>query len=647
MENSRFKNAPYFSCEKVCQKCETCILAWKIFSTKEWFLRISEVSQRRFLVSILKQLDSLYLLHYFQDMLQLTQGKAFIYSRSRIHISKKEGKLVKFSLNQMLEKTVEQKMNEMLSWFVSCTPRTKRNYTLSLLQMCEPRLLLTAADVVRVLRERNSVLGLEKDSTDVFFFLEKDCNLQSEISHIHWATRTRQLSFPQSKSPGNESSSENVGEEAFIPEEQWMSSLQCIAELNKPFSRKPSVTKAGGLPLNLLLDMDTVRDLSSGFSQYRDFICLLPVHISKYILSMLGWSSVLQVDELLRKPTQGKALWDIDTGKCLKTVKHKDPIFATRINDTYIVSSCERGMVKVWHVATAQLVKTLSGHDGAVKCLCFDQWHLLSGSADGLVMAWSMVGKYERCLMAFKHPKLSDQLLLTVNALQQAHSSGSFAYPGRPKAQVIDAQGPSISHSRKFLSFKGKSLQHAVEELRTSNPTTGVKKTTVPLEIQKLKPILKNSLHSSRIQSTIPQPMIIRPRLSGSFKGKDRVPSCLEGAARSAGHLTSMHVIRQNRMAAPRVDTVTQSLKKERPHFYTALNPFRMNTGFRLLTTKEEKEYREAKMKEYQASEPTVVVDPEKASKTAWLRKIKGLPIDDYKKQGKIAAPELGQNTFI
>lgn len=50
-------------------------------------------------------------------------------------------------------------------------------------------------------------------------------------------------------------------------------------------------------------------------------------------------------------------------------------------------------------------MQTLNGHEGAVKCLYFDQWHLLSGSTDGLVMAWSMVGKYERCLMAFKHPK--------------------------------------------------------------------------------------------------------------------------------------------------------------------------------------------------------------------------------------------------
>lgn len=49
--------------------------------------------------------------------------------------------------------------------------------------------------------------------------------------------------------------------------------------------------------------------------------------------------------------------WDVETGKCLKTFKHKDPILAIKINDTYIVSSCERGVVKVWHAVTAQPIK--------------------------------------------------------------------------------------------------------------------------------------------------------------------------------------------------------------------------------------------------------------------------------------------------
>ncbi|XP_035927735.2 F-box and WD repeat domain containing protein 10B isoform X3 [Halichoerus grypus] len=911
MENldPRLRNAPYFRCEKgdssvpVCQKCETCVLAWKIFSTKEWFRRVGEVPQRRFLVSILEQLDSFYLLHYFQNILQTTQGKDFIYSRSRINLSRKEGKIVRSSLNQMLDKTVEQKMREILYWFGRSTHRTKANYTLLLLQMCDPKLLLMAASVIRVLslRQQNNVA---------------DYNAQCETSDVFWAASTKNASFPLSRASGKEKSLENMGVEASNTEGPWKSSIQCISEMNKLFSRKADLSKAEYTPSDLLVDLDVVKDLSSGVSKFRDFIHYLPIHLSKYILSMLDknslnrcasvsrhwamlvqqvkmdlsmhtfiqghitflqgsytkgidphyanrlfipvpkitdngkrmrvknqklklrtkndynlWAAyqnqetqqvqmeernvfcgtynirilsdtwdrnrvihysggdlvavssnrkiqlldVIQVKELpiafrghagsvralflceeenfllsgsydlsirswdlksgacirIFNGHQGTVTcmdlyknrlvsgardcqvkeWDVETGKCLKTFKHKDPILATRINDTYIVSSCERGLVKVWHIVMAQLVKTLSGHEGAVKCLCFDQWHLLSGSTDGLVMAWSMVGKYERCLMAYKHPKevlhvalvflrvisacadgkiriynflngnclkvmkangredeekvppgdlikrskkkrwqipmSADQFLLTVNALQQAHNSGEFAYPRRPQTQVIDAWGPSISHPRKVLSFKGKSIQQAVDRLRWSNPPIDAKQTSIPLEIQKLQPNLKNSLHSPRVQSTIPQPAIIRPRFAGALKDEGRATGSIDGTVRPCSPLTSLQVIKPNRMLAPPVDRRSKSVKKERPCFYTTLDPFRMNTKFMLLTVKEEKEYAEAKMKEFQARKPREVVNPEKASRAAWIRKIKGLPIDHFMKQGKTAAPELGQNVFI
>ncbi|XP_078229206.1 F-box/WD repeat-containing protein 10 isoform X2 [Callithrix jacchus] len=1051
MENleSRLKNAPDFRCEKgndfysICQKCETCVLAWKIFSTKEWFCRINDVSQRRFLVSILKQLNSLYLLHYFQNILQTTQGKDFIYNRSLVDLSKKEGKVAKSSLNQMSDKTVEQKMKELLYWFVNSTHWTKANYTLLLLQMCNPKLLLTAANVIRVLflREQNNISGLNQDITDVCFSPEKDHSSKSATSQVYWRTKTQHTSFPLSKALENE----HLLGAASNPEGPWRRSLQCISEMNRLFSEKGDLTKPGFDPCNLLVDLDDIRDLSSGFSKYRDFIRYLPIHLSKYILRMLDrhtlnkcasvsqhWAALAQqvkvelsahgfiqnqiaflqgsytreidpnyaskvsipvpkmVDDgkhvrvkhqkwKLRTKTdynlwtayqnqetqqvlmeernvfcgtynvrilsdrwdqnrvihysggdliavssnrkihlldiiQVKAIpiefrghagsvralflceeenfllsgsydlsirywdlrsgactrifnghqgtvtcmdlcknrlvsgardcqvkvWDVDTGKCLKTFRHKDPILATRINDTYIVSACERGVVKVWHIAMGQLVKTLSGHEGAVKCLFFDQWHLLSGSADGLVMAWSMAGKYERCLMAFKHPrevlhvfllflrvisacadgkiriynflsgncmkvikangrgdpvlsffirgsrmvvntesnvlmfqfehikwqyamekmkqeknkekeeekeenilmeilfksntqvhspresvsskqtviqellpkkppksrvllkpaKLSsvlteepqsqgkskllgrdaddaekgqkqeqletpeelinhpkrkswkipmspDRFLLTVSTLQQAHNSGEFAYPCRPKTEITDAWEASITYPRKVLNFKGKSIQYAVDRLRFSNPPIDVKQTSIPLEIRKLQPNLKNSLHSPRVQSTIPQPMIICSRFSGSLKGGDQVTSSIERAVGSTGPLTSMQVIKPNRMLAPQMGTATLSLKKERPCIYTALDPLRVNTEFMLLTVKEEKEYQEAKMKEYQARESTGVVDPEKARKAAWIRKIKGLPIDNFMKRGKTAAPELGQNVFI
>uniref|UniRef100_A0A2I3LF09 F-box and WD repeat domain containing 10 n=1 Tax=Papio anubis TaxID=9555 RepID=A0A2I3LF09_PAPAN len=965
MENleSTLKNAPYFHCEKgtdsipLCQKCETCVLAWKIFSTKEWFCRINDISQRRFLVSILKQLKSLYLLHYFQNILQTTQGKDFIYNRSRIDLSKKERKVAKSFLNQMLDKTVEQKMKEILYWFGNSTHWTKANYTLLLLQMCNPKLLLTAANVIRVLflREQNNISGLNQDITDVWFSPEKDDSSKSVTSQVYWTAKSQHTSLPLSKAPENEhllGAASNPGmldrhtlNKCASVSQHWAAMAQQVKTdlsahgfiqnqiifMQGSYTRgiDPNYANKVSIPVpkmvddgkrmrvkhpkwklrtkneynlwtayqnqetqqvlmeerNIFCGTYNVRILSDTWDQKRvihysggDLIAVssnrkihlldiiqgkvIPVEFrghagsvralflceeenfllsGSYDLSIRYWDlksgactrifsghqgTITCIDLCKNRLVSGGKdcqvkVWDVDTGKCLKTFRHKDPILATRINDTYIVSSCERGVVKVWHLVMAQLVKTLSGHEGAVKCLFFDQWHLLSGSTDGLVMAWSMVGKYERCLMAFKHPKevlhvsllflrvisacadgkiriynflngncmkmikangrgdpvlsffiqgnrmvvntesnvlvfqfehikwqyamektkqknkkekeeekeenslmeiLSksnmqvhspresvsskqtviqellpskppksrvllkpakfsseaddvekaqkqgqletpekllnrpnkkswkipmspDQFLLTVSALQQAHNSGKFAYPCRPRTEIIDVWGPSISYPRKVLNFKGKSIQHAVDQLRLSNPPIDVKQTSIPLEIQKLQPNLKISLHSPRVQSTLPQPMIIRSRFSGSLKGGDQVTSSIERAVCSP--LTSMQVIKPNRMLAPQVGTATLSLNKERPRIYTALDPLRVNTEFVLLTVKEEKEHQEAKMKEYQARESTGVVDPGKASKAAWIRKIKGLPIDNFMKQGKTAAPELGQNVFI
>ncbi|OWK14768.1 hypothetical protein Celaphus_00001056, partial [Cervus elaphus hippelaphus] len=855
------------------------------------------------------------------------------------------------------------------------------------------------------------------------FFIPKEGHTHScDTSQACWAAGTRHTAFPLSKATGKASLRAFVRGGTATAEVQWKSSLQCISEMNRLFSEKTSVSKSGWAPAtDVLLDLDTIRELSSGVSRYRDFIRQLPIHLSKYILSFLDrstlnrcsfvsqhWAALAQqvktdlsmhsfiqhqiaflqgsytrgidpnyankvIIPVPKMTDDGKRLrvknqkwklrtkndynlwtayqnqetqqvqmeernvfcgsynirilsdmwdrnriihysggdllavssnrkiqlldiirikeipirfrghagsvralflceeenfllsgsydlsirywdlksgacirifnghqgtitcmdvyknklasgakdcqvkeWDIETGKCLKTFKHKDPILATRINDTYIVSSCEKGMVKVWHMAMAQLVKarsgdTLNGHEGAVKCLYFDQWHLLSGSTDGLVMAWSMVGKYERCLMAFKHPKevlhvallflrvisacadgkiriynflngnclkvmkangrgdpvlsffiqgnrwvvgvafenikwqysvertkqkkkdreedreensfaevlsksstqvysprdsvsskqtaqeslLSkpprsriflrasrlptaddveklpkqrylgisgdlisrskkswsipmspDQFLLTVTALQKAHNSGEFAYPRRPQAQIIDVWGPSIPYQRKVLSLKGQEVQQAVDQLRFSTPPIEVKQTSIPLKIQKLRPNLKKSVHGPRVQSTIPQPVLIRPRFRGGLKGEDLATSSTDGV-RSFSPLTSMQVIKPNRMLAPPTAPAAQAAKKERPRLYSALDPLRVNTEFMLLTVKEQKEYGEARMKEFQAIKPVGVVDPEKASRASWIRKIKGLPIDNFTKEGKTAAPELGQNVFI
>ncbi|XP_071620597.1 F-box and WD repeat domain containing protein 10B [Heliangelus exortis] len=98
-------------------------------------------------------------------------------------------------------------------------------------------------------------------------------------------------------------------------------------------------------------------------------------------------------------------VWNLRRGKCLRTLRHGTAVWAVKMGSTHIVSGCEQGLVKVWRAATGTLLKTLEGHQGPVKCLSFDQWHLVTGSTDGCVLGWSMLGNLKRCLTAFRHPK--------------------------------------------------------------------------------------------------------------------------------------------------------------------------------------------------------------------------------------------------
>ncbi|XP_068025784.1 LOW QUALITY PROTEIN: F-box/WD repeat-containing protein 10-like [Melanerpes formicivorus] len=98
-------------------------------------------------------------------------------------------------------------------------------------------------------------------------------------------------------------------------------------------------------------------------------------------------------------------VWHLQLGRCLRTLKHGSPVWAVKMDRHRLISGCERGRVKVWSADTGALIKTLEGHQGPVKCMSLDQWHLVTGSSDGYVLGWSMLGKLKRCLTAFRHPK--------------------------------------------------------------------------------------------------------------------------------------------------------------------------------------------------------------------------------------------------
>nr|XP_046232611.1 F-box/WD repeat-containing protein 10 [Scatophagus argus] len=113
------------------------------------------------------------------------------------------------------------------------------------------------------------------------------------------------------------------------------------------------------------------------------------------------------------KDCQAK-VWSLHTGKQFEHFKFKHPssVQCVKIGSRTVYSSCDRGLVKVWDMESASLLRVIDAHRSSVKCLFFDEWHFLSGDSNGQVMAWSVSCDTKHCLMTFSHPKEVKSLTL-------------------------------------------------------------------------------------------------------------------------------------------------------------------------------------------------------------------------------------------
>ncbi|OCT63095.1 CMT1A duplicated region transcript 1 protein [Xenopus laevis] len=603
-------------------------------------------------------------------------------------------------------------------------------------------------------------------------------------------------------------------------------------------------------------------------------------------------------------------VWNITTGKCFRTFKHKDPVLSVKIKDQYVVSGCEKGLVKLWHIDSATLIKTLTGHNGPIKCLSFNQWHLISGSADGYAIAWSMMGNFQKRLITFRHPKevlcmdflylrvitgcadgkirvfnflngdclrvmransradpvmslcirdnrmvintpasimifqfeevswdysqaservdvlkerdkfksapmrvrpysyvraqrmkrvgsshvkmyqkeeeenregtsslshharslsaknmkraqelhleslkpvtwpelrnfrrsfayidlqpefykkspsasrpqtaprspeaisrestvtelkakddsdaesgygspgrksvLSvsenatlerikkrgphsilnpDQILLKVSTLHNMQRLDQLASNCEHNAMIRDAWGPQMSPqepqkrvSNSQIKERKKDIAvNCLKQIQSSEFSSEIKTTVTPFEMRKLNLKLKESLHGSETQSSIPPPILVRPQTSHQYREKKkciavhrRTVSAVEGSVKQIGMYTSYESIQPVKMIMGQHKRPPQ--RKKTSERAVTVNPYREKSGFQLLTVKQMKDYEVEKLAQYQTAEVHIQANKDQESRKAWLMKIKGKNIDDFTKEGKIAAPELGPNVFL
>ncbi|KAL6075627.1 F-box/WD repeat-containing protein 7 [Balamuthia mandrillaris] len=86
--------------------------------------------------------------------------------------------------------------------------------------------------------------------------------------------------------------------------------------------------------------------------------------------------------------------WDLTNNQCLKTFDKEHSYFVMGLQfdgvkmvsggyDTYVPG------VRIWDVQNSKVLKTLSGHSKAIRCLHFDSEKLASGSLDKTILVWN------------------------------------------------------------------------------------------------------------------------------------------------------------------------------------------------------------------------------------------------------------------
>ena len=83
-------------------------------------------------------------------------------------------------------------------------------------------------------------------------------------------------------------------------------------------------------------------------------------------------------------------LWDVSTGRCLRTFfGHVEGIWALAADTLRVVSGAEDRMVKVWDTRSGKCERTFTGHAGPVTCIGLSDSKMCTGSEDCEVRLYS------------------------------------------------------------------------------------------------------------------------------------------------------------------------------------------------------------------------------------------------------------------
>uniref|UniRef100_A0A8C3K395 Uncharacterized protein n=1 Tax=Calidris pygmaea TaxID=425635 RepID=A0A8C3K395_9CHAR len=248
-----------------------------------------------------------------------------------------------------------------------------------------------------------------------------------------------------------------------------------------------------------------------------------------------------------------------------------------------------------------------------------------------------------------------DKFFLVVSMLQKAAPVSS----SKKHAAKVREAGEHQQRCPEKVRLHKTPLQHRKDQMvqlrrvRLHSDSLTMKRISTPFETKMLQLKLKNSLYGPTVNSSIPAPSVVRPKTCGSPRekkahgGHGKVIPLPEDGVQLIDPFTASSDLTKStdvRFAQMRNDEVSRRIKLFCPY---AAAPSWCDGGFRLLTGKQKAAIEAAAVAQDEEHQAKLMEDQQRACKKAWLRKVKGLPVDSFTGKGKIAAPELGFNTFI
>ncbi|XP_040293475.1 CMT1A duplicated region transcript 1 protein [Bufo bufo] len=258
-------------------------------------------------------------------------------------------------------------------------------------------------------------------------------------------------------------------------------------------------------------------------------------------------------------------------------------------------------------------------------------------------------------------PMSPNQILLKVSTIQNLQKADVIRSNMEYNSRIRDTWGVTLAGDEQktfispFLQTESQNLDPVtlLQHLKSSAVPVDMRTVLTAFQIRKVGLKMKESLHSPKVHSTIPCPIIIRPQTSCDYRKKEkhngvlrRSTSALDAGVKQIGLYSSCQSVQPMRMIMGQ--NIKISIPKwKAPEQVVNIDPYRERSSFQLLTMKQLKEFQMQKTTQQKEEDAHVQATKSKESKKAWLKKIKGKNIDDFTKAGKIAAPEFGPDVFL